>query len=214
MLFLIQSCGVVASNASALAASAPAARATSARTAVSFGGWRKWMATAHRPSPSWLMPATVSNASKLSATRSTIRAAVAWSVASRATVLASGRAPSAGIHIPVAHKAFVHKPVQLKHRPVAHTGSARNSQPYPASFHQIRLVTEPPTLGRCGAAAGLGLLRVAPYTLAGAAQRARSRHPDMPVLEDLMASRLLLFTLSTAVTAATQAVPASAQSVT
>src|SRR5262249_39038784 len=89
-LALTQSFPCTELKARALAASDPAANATIARTAASFGQSRKWTATAHCPGPAiWAEP-TASNVSKLAATPSRIARAVASSVTRRATTLEDG----------------------------------------------------------------------------------------------------------------------------
>src|SRR5262245_43610230 len=87
----------------------------SARTAVSFGGSRKWMATVQRPGPSSLAPATAASGSKLSATTSITRRAVASSVVSCATVVALSR--SDDIKSPQITASYTQPASSWSHRP-------------------------------------------------------------------------------------------------
>src|SRR5262245_14357780 len=204
-LALTQSLAAVVSNTSALAASGPAASPMSARTAVSFGGSRKWMATVQRSGPSSLAPTAVESWSKLSATTSMRRRAVAASVASRAAVLASDR--SAGIDgwltIPVAHSALytgcrdrAHRLLTLAqlivHRPIGYAFNA----PSTSSANRTLCRSEP----RRSRGRALSLSR-------SAVSWPRTHS------EDEMARRRILFALFTALTMAALAAPAAAQSV-
>ena len=82
--------GASVSNTSASAAAEPAAAAISARTAASSGRWPKWRVSDQRPSASSNAAAATSSALKLSVTASLTRRAVAASMASRASVVATG----------------------------------------------------------------------------------------------------------------------------
>src|SRR5262245_13140590 len=144
-LALTQSRGVVVSNARLLAASGPAASAISARTAVSFGRSRKWMATVQRPGPSSLAPATAASGSKLSATTSITRRAVASSVASCATVVALSR--SDDINVPAAQRLLYTAGFPWSHR------SSSSDQHFIDSVHRGAVHAE-----RGGAAAPRGLV--------------------------------------------------------
>src|SRR5262249_37717928 len=84
------SVGASVSYTSASAAAEPAAAAISARTAVSSGCWRKWRVSDQRPSASSNAAAATSSASKLSVMASLTLRAVAASVASRASLVATG----------------------------------------------------------------------------------------------------------------------------
>ena len=103
-----QSLTAIVSNTSALAVSAPAASPTRARTAVSFGGSRKWIETCQSPAVPSKAPMTACVASKLSPRTATKFRAVASLTVSRATTVASkGEGEGTRSLLPVTHRVLL-----------------------------------------------------------------------------------------------------------